>query len=189
MPDEPEGYPPPFQPGQTSLVGPLNAILASLKRSQVAVAAPLELSHTPDATTLRLNIRRGFWAKLDGTPGTGGSPYVARQVDTRVLPPTVVAGLPSVMAIELNDRPDLAGKVVWLSPGAPGDYRFYEPGAAPTGPIYVPYPGCFCSSIPSILEMTVTPEGCNLGMFNSCTIRYGPTPPEYAGLALAANSC
>lgn len=52
----------------------------------------------------------------------------------------------------------------------------------------VPLPGCFCSPIPATLSMTSFNPACNFGMFQSCTIQYGPTPSGFLGAGLGANS-
>ena len=48
-------------------------------------------------------------------------------------------------------------------------------------------PGCLCDPIPATLTMTSGSTTCNYGMFQSCTIQYGPTPSAYSGLNLGAN--
>jgi hypothetical protein len=49
-------------------------------------------------------------------------------------------------------------------------------------------PECFCDPIPSPLTMTSESPTCNFGMFQSCTIAYGPVPAGYADLDLGANA-
>jgi hypothetical protein len=49
-------------------------------------------------------------------------------------------------------------------------------------------PTCFCDPVPSHLTMTSADPLCNFGMFQSCKIVYGPTPPEYSTLNLGTNS-
>jgi hypothetical protein len=50
----------------------------------------------------------------------------------------------------------------------------------------IPY--CFCSPMPASLTMTSADESCNGGMFQSCSIQYGPTPEVFLPLGLAANT-
>jgi hypothetical protein len=57
-------------------------------------------------------------------------------------------------------------------------------GGGPTGGL----PNCFCDPIPATLTMISIDPACNYGMFQSDTIQYGPTPPQYAPLFLGANS-
>jgi hypothetical protein len=49
-------------------------------------------------------------------------------------------------------------------------------------------PGCFCNPIPATLSMTSFSPTCNYGMFQSCTIQYGPTPSDYLDLNIGINS-
>jgi len=49
-------------------------------------------------------------------------------------------------------------------------------------------PGCFCNPIPASLSMTSDSPTCNYGMFQSCSIVYGPTPAGYADLDIGLNS-
>jgi hypothetical protein len=49
-------------------------------------------------------------------------------------------------------------------------------------------PDCFCDPIPSSLSMTSYSPTCNYGMFQSCSIVYGPTPTGYALLNIGANN-
>ena len=50
------------------------------------------------------------------------------------------------------------------------------------------FPGCFCPTAPQNLAMFSGSETCNYGMFQSCSIVYGPTPAGYADLGLGTNS-
>ncbi len=45
-------------------------------------------------------------------------------------------------------------------------------------------PSCFCTSIPTTLRMTSANPAGNYGMFQSCTIQYGPTPAWASSLNL-----
>jgi hypothetical protein len=49
-------------------------------------------------------------------------------------------------------------------------------------------PQCFCNPIPATLSMTSYSTTCNYGMFQSCSIQYGPTPAGYAVLDIGASS-
>jgi hypothetical protein len=49
-------------------------------------------------------------------------------------------------------------------------------------------PECFCDPIPATLTMTSFSPTCNFGMFQSCSIQYGPTPAGYADLDIGASS-
>jgi hypothetical protein len=49
-------------------------------------------------------------------------------------------------------------------------------------------PLCFCTEIPATLTMTSLSESCNYGMFQSCTIQYGPVPSVYSTLGLGTNA-
>jgi hypothetical protein len=49
-------------------------------------------------------------------------------------------------------------------------------------------PNCFCTEIPATLSMTSLSPTCNFGMFQNCTIQYGPVPSVYEGLSLGANA-
>jgi hypothetical protein len=60
-------------------------------------------------------------------------------------------------------------------------------GAGSTGNTGV-IPNCFCSPIPANLTMTSADPTCNFGMFQGCSITYGPTPPEYDDLDLGTNT-
>lgn len=45
-------------------------------------------------------------------------------------------------------------------------------------------PFCFCPNIPGTLAMTSADQNCNYQMFQSCTLQWMPTPPEFAPLNL-----
>jgi len=49
-------------------------------------------------------------------------------------------------------------------------------------------PNCICSQIPTTLSMISSDPNCNFGMFQSCSIVYGPTPSGYANLQIGVNS-
>lgn len=49
-------------------------------------------------------------------------------------------------------------------------------------------PGCACVGLPSTLRMTSANPSCNQGLFQSCTIVYGPTPAVYSTLNLGSQS-
>jgi len=49
-------------------------------------------------------------------------------------------------------------------------------------------PYCLCDPIPTTMKMTSKDQSCNYGMFQSCTLRYGPTPPAFAALNLGVNT-
>lgn len=57
-------------------------------------------------------------------------------------------------------------------------------GRASTG---ISLPGCPCT-VPPLLHMSVIRPDANSGMFQDATLAYGPTPQEFASLALGTNS-
>jgi hypothetical protein len=48
-------------------------------------------------------------------------------------------------------------------------------------------PFCFCTALPETLTMFSCDETSDFGIFQSCTLQYGPTPSVYASLGLGAN--
>ena len=90
--------------------------------------------------------------------------------------------------------------VYLVGPGLPatGDYlvcRFVDnrwvaerTGGGGSGGATGNLPTCFCTAIPATLAMTSADSSCNFGMFQSCSIVYGPTPDEYTDLNLGVNS-
>ncbi len=47
-------------------------------------------------------------------------------------------------------------------------------------------PSCFCE-VPPVLQMISADPKCNYGMFQSCSIQYGPPPAAMAGLGFSKN--
>ena len=47
-------------------------------------------------------------------------------------------------------------------------------------------PSCFCA-VPPVLQMTSADPACNYGMFQSCSIQYGPPPAAMAELGFQSN--
>jgi hypothetical protein len=48
-------------------------------------------------------------------------------------------------------------------------------------------PGCPCTTIPPVLQMTSSNTTANNGLFQSTSLVYGPTPPEFTPLGLGAS--
>jgi hypothetical protein len=48
--------------------------------------------------------------------------------------------------------------------------------------------GCACTAIPNSLSMSSSDPSSNNGMFQNCTLQYGATPSQYAGLTIGAQS-
>ncbi|HWE38558.1 MAG TPA: hypothetical protein VG406_18450, partial [Isosphaeraceae bacterium] len=67
------------------------------------------------------------------------------------------------------------------------DFRWVaDSGPAAVGSPPVSIPGCACTSIPAVLSMISANPACAAGMFQSCTLVYGPIPPAYAALDLGS---
>jgi hypothetical protein len=60
-----------------------------------------------------------------------------------------------------------------------------QSGGGSTGTTII---GCECPKVPTSLTMISTDPSCNFGMFQSCSIQYGPTPAGYADLQIGVNS-
>jgi hypothetical protein len=155
---------------------------------------------------LRNDAFRTPWPSL----ASGGSPAFVGKVTTAspavatfvlVNPVTVtgaeVEGGPGVLTAD----PDATIPVYLIGPGVPAtgddlvcrfvDYRWVAErvtGGTPDGGKVGVIPNCFCTAIPATLAMTSADPNCNFGMFQSCSIRWGPTPEEFAPLAIGENS-
>jgi hypothetical protein len=103
---------------------------------------------------------------------------------------TWVTGKASGIAYEVNKITGLSGSRQWVHPDRSGGWRFQSirygsnsNNNGGTGNL----PTCFCDPIPGTLTMTSFAPTCNYGMFQSCSIVYGPTPPGYADLDIGFN--
>jgi hypothetical protein len=47
---------------------------------------------------------------------------------------------------------------------------------------------CFCENVPTTLTMTSANPACNYGMFQSCTLQYGPIPSVFEPLRLGSEA-
>jgi hypothetical protein len=47
---------------------------------------------------------------------------------------------------------------------------------------------CYCDNVPTTLTMTSFNPSCNYGMFQSCTLQYGPIPSVFAPLDLGSEA-
>ncbi len=95
----------------------------------------------------------------------------------------------------LSSNPKADVPVYLLGPGRPAkgdalvcrfvDHRWVAEvsGAGPVGPTPIAVQGCFCQ-VPTTLRMTSADPTCNYGMFQSCSIQYGPPDPAYAPLGI-----
>jgi hypothetical protein len=61
-------------------------------------------------------------------------------------------------------------------------------GGSPSQGSTTTIPGCACPKVPISLSMTSADPSCNFGMFQSCSIQYGPTPDGYLDLSIGDNS-
>lgn len=146
----------------------------------IKVTPPLEM---PAPGVFDMRIPTGFYALLSGS----SSPYSWTEqqgLSGGVWQARVLAGMTN--AYEVNGVGSLNGKWVWLEPGYPGDYRFqYIATGSGSGPPFITLTGCACTMVPGTLYMTG--NGPCSGVFNDCTLVYGPTPSEFSRLNLGAN--
>ncbi len=100
---------------------------------------------------------------------------------------STIDGSASVPVVVLGPGVPVAGDhlVAWL---AGNRWVADVDGVAATPPTTVALPGCHCTTTPAVLDMISADETCDGGMFQSDILRYVPTPPEYSGLFLGANS-
>jgi hypothetical protein len=95
----------------------------------------------------------------------------------------VAAGASGVLVYVIGSRAPVAGDYLvcrfvpdrWVSQTSP---------AASAAPVSLP--GCTCTSLPATLHMISANPSCAAGMFQSCTLAYGPTPSAYAALNLGS---
>ena len=134
-----------------------------------------------------------FKARVTGT----GNPHSFTEVygvNSAYLYETLPNGRIGENAYELNGRFVPSGSVVKLHPVGGGAWYWFQWASKPSsgsgggsgGIGTVPF--CFCTEVPTTLTMTSASESCNFGMFQSCTIQYGPVPSVYAPLGLGANA-
>jgi hypothetical protein len=62
--------------------------------------------------------------------------------------------------------------------------RWVADKSAGSSRVTIAIPGCMCASTPTVLHMVSSKPSSNDGMFQSCTIAYGPTPAELSDLAI-----
>lgn len=170
------------EPIQAFTADDYNSIINRIvERENFTVAAPLVLVST-SPTTVMLDESQGFYAKLSGS----SSPYsFTEQYGTSGGAWSNSVRTGTTNAYEVNGTSSLNNKVVWLEPGFPGDYRFQYLGAGTGGGGTGVLLGCICATPPATLTMTDV-GAC--GVFNDCTILYGPTPAGLTPLSLGTNS-
>lgn len=159
-----------------------NDIVSGIEsRRNLEVVPPLvRFASEPDIIGISWPI--GFYAKLSGS----SSPYsFTEQYGTSGGAWSNSVRTGTTNAYEINGTASLNNKVVWLEPGFPGDYRFQYLGAGTGGGGTGSFPGCTCATPPATLTMTDV-GAC--GVFNDCTILYGPTPAGLTPLSLGTNS-
>jgi hypothetical protein len=90
--------------------------------------------------------------------------------------------------------------VAWIGPQAPlvnRPYMLHPSGnryiagsgkPAVVTPPGVNIPGCLCQNVPATLYMRPNDVTLNGGMFQNCTLQWGPTDPYFANLALGPNT-
>lgn len=119
-----------------------------------------------------------------------------------LLQPVTVLGAESEGSAGSFTPPDTAARVAayLLGPGVPvtGDYlvarsvdnRWVVERSGRSGYDYhyiVDIPGCFCDPLPATIGMSVSDPTADFGLFQPCTIVYGPTPAMYNLLLLGPN--
>jgi len=161
-----------------------NEQLRIARRGRVVAVGPgLEVSGGALAVARPARI----WAKLSGSAPAYGFAEVTPAASGRFAPlpggRTDAGG--RMPAYEANGVAGLAGTIQRLRPSPAGDWRFADvragSGGAPSN--YIIMKGCFCP-VPPTLAMTSADPGCNYGMFQSCTLRYGPPPAAFAPLSI-----
>jgi hypothetical protein len=133
-----------------------------------------------------------FHARLTGS----ANPYAFAEVygvPTTDLWAAYPNGRTSSAGYELNGINGLGGNVVEVHPVGSGAWYWFvwkslsSSGGAGSGGIGT-VPLCFCENVPKTLTMTSLNPACNYGMFQSCTLQYGPIPSEFAPLDLGSQA-
>lgn len=189
-----------------------NAEIEELARLSVAAASGegsaggsfgLQVFYTPAGRSLGTTSSRGFYARLANGPAGNSNPYGFAEVipDGQGGWVTVPGGMvgkgqsatdsSDLSAYEVNGVKNLAGRVIHIRPGAPGDYRGQWVAKATSGgttpPPTVTPPNCFCA-VPISLQMHSDYPECNYQMFQSCGIAYGPPPADLQDAGYTANA-
>jgi hypothetical protein len=166
-----------------------NRVLSEATRTRLnSTGSGLELSGR--ALSRRRSPR--IWGRLSGSAPAYGFQEVMPNASGGFV--TLVGGRTDdggrQPAYEINGGPGLAGTVQRLGFTAAGDWRFRDctgGGGTPVGGGCLgTIPSCFCTNLPTVLNMTSTDENCNYRMFQSCTISYGPHP-GFESLSFGAN--
>ena len=169
---------------ETMTAGQYNARNEEIeRRSRLSVGGGLRSSAGPGGRSISMSRPDAFWARLGGSANPYAFEQVALQSDGTWA--TVVGGFSGdgtpggVRAYEVNSVNGLHGKVAWLTPGYPGDYRFQHvaAGGGYTPPISITVPGCFCTAIPVSLSLTVAygpgVSAATYGhRYQDCTLQY-----------------
>jgi hypothetical protein len=145
---------------------------------------PVELSHAPDfvgtITTTSIGTPPTIIlvepAKVTGTQSEGSSVTLSS-----------VMGV-SIPVVFLGPHAAVTGDVVTVKNVGNRWATQYTKGGGGGGGGTVALPGCSCTAVPTTLHMTSNAPTCNEGMFQSCTLLYGPVPSCYAALLLGANA-
>jgi hypothetical protein len=169
-----------------------NAILDLLKRSRVTgLGDGLERSGSAIARRLQPRI----WAQISGSgPAWSWQEAIPNASGSFDLLSGGRSGGPgSLPAYECNGAVSgVSGTVQKLTYTTAGDWRFRmvrvgsSGGGDDGGTTTVS--DCICPKIPTTLSMVSSDPACNFGMFQSCSIVYGPTPEGYAPLQIGVNS-
>ncbi len=132
----------------------LNAVIGELRRAgNLTGTPPVYIDSTASERRIALAGQKGFSALLSGST----SPYSFAEQDATAgggWAATPGGRTGTNTAYELNAKASLGGKVVWLEPGYPDDYRFqYVMTSATPG---IPVPGCCGSNnVPAVLTATL----------------------------------
>jgi hypothetical protein len=158
-----------FEPGQSALDFTLDDyryLVAGVKGLvKPPAVAPLEWADD----SLHLATVDGFWAKLSGAAnpygmaeqyGVAGGAFASRV--------RTCTGC----AYEVNGQAKLNGKMIWLEPGAPGEYVGQWIGEGSGGVVISTC--CSGISLPRTISLTAN-SGSSSG-FVSATLTYGPAP-------------
>jgi hypothetical protein len=94
----------------------------------------------------------------------------------------VAAGAAKVLVYVIGSRAPVAGD--YLVCRFVPDRWVSQTSAATVASVSLP--GCNCTSLPATLHMISANPSCAAGMFQSCTLAYGPTPSAYAALNLGS---
>lgn len=109
-----------------------------------------------------------------GGPEVEGGPITRTVVDPSPIPVAILDG-----TVAVGD--DL---IVRRSSG--GRWESRKGGSANPYSTGITLQNCFCT-VPAVLSMVSGDPTCNYGMFQSCTIAYGPPPPAMVAFGYTAN--